>query len=135
VRFVQHGAAGHASAQPGGVLTVFPGDDPAGVPFPIARVFTITGVARGGSRGNHAHRVCTQLVTCLAGEVEVAVDDGRQTRNVVLSDAGTGLLIPPGLWNSITFAGPETLLAVFCDRPYEESDYIRDRGEFLRAGQ
>jgi hypothetical protein len=63
------------------------------------------------------------------------VDDGRQTRSVTLSDAATGLLIPPGLWMSITFAGPETLLAVFCDRPYEESDYIRDRGEFLRAGR
>jgi hypothetical protein len=71
VRFAQHGAAG-------GVLTVFPGGEPAGVPFAIARVFTITGVARGGSRGNHAHRACTQLVICLAGAVDGGCRGGRR---------------------------------------------------------
>lgn len=116
-----------------GVLTVFPGNDSQGVPFPIARVFTIGGVAPGGTRGYHAHRACTQLVVCLAGRAELRVDDGRDARTVTLDSAATGVLVPPGLWNVITFADAATVIAVFCDRPFEESDYIRDRALFLRA--
>lgn len=127
-RFAQHqGHDGH------GVLTVFPGDEPQGVPFPIARVFTLSGVAPGGTRGNHAHRACAQLVVCLAGRAEVSVEDGRAARTMALDSPATGVLIPPGLWSVITFATAATVIAVFCDRPYDERDYIRDRAEFLRA--
>lgn len=125
VSFVQH----HRD----GVLTVFPGDEPQGVPFSIARVFTLSGVVAGGTRGHHAHRACTQLVVCLAGRAEVRVDDGHDARTVTLDSAATGVLIPPGLWNVISFATAATVVAVFCDRPYDEADYLRDRAEFLRA--
>lgn len=33
------------------------------------------------------------------------------------------------LWNGVTFEGPATVLAVFCDELYEEDDYIRDWDE------
>jgi hypothetical protein len=124
---------GFAQHHGNGVLTVFPGGQPQGVPFPIARVFTISGVAPGGTRGHHAHRACAQLVVCLAGRAEVRVDDGREARTVKLDSAATGVLIPPGLWSVITFATAASVVAVFCDRVYEEGDYIRDRAEFLRA--
>lgn len=117
----------------GGVLTVYPGADPGGVPFLIARVFAISGVPAGGARGRHAHRGCSQLCVCLAGRVEIHVDDGRQRRSVRLEDPALGLLIPPWLWNEVIFSGPDTVLVVFCDEPYDERDYVRDRAEFLRA--
>ena len=116
-----------------GVLTVFPGGEPQGVPFAIAWVFTLSGIAAGATRGNHAHRACSQLVVCLAGRAEVRVDDGHDARVVTLDSAATGVLIPPGLWNVISFATAATVVAVFCDQPYDETDYIRDRAEFLRA--
>jgi oxalate decarboxylase/phosphoglucose isomerase-like protein (cupin superfamily) len=115
-----------------GVLTVYPAADPAGVPFPIARLFTLGGVAAGGTRGHHAHRACSQLLACLAGRAELAIDDGREQRRFVLEHPARGVLVPPGLWMVVTFAGPGTLVAVFCDRPFEESDYLRERAEFLR---
>ena len=115
-----------------GVLTVFAGDDPAGVPFTIRRVFTISGVSPGGRRGRHAHRACSQLCVCLTGRVDIRIDDGRNARAITLDSSGLGLLIPPGLWNEVTFAGTDTVLAVFCDEPYSEADYMRDRAEFLR---
>jgi oxalate decarboxylase/phosphoglucose isomerase-like protein (cupin superfamily) len=128
VRFAQH--LGHESD---GILTVFPGNDARGVPFPIARVFTLSRVAPGGTRGHHAHRACAQLVVCLTGRAEVRVEDGLAARTVQLDSAATGVLIPPGLWNVVTFASAATVIAVFCDRAYDEGDYIRDRAEFLRA--
>jgi hypothetical protein len=114
-----------------GVLTVYSGADTTGVPFPIARVFTLTGIAAGGTRGRHAHRACSQLFVGLSGRVELRVDDGRETRLIVLDDPAAGLLVPPGLWVELSFPGPEAVLVVFCDQPFDESDYIRDRAEFL----
>lgn len=114
-----------------GVLTVFPtGSD--GVPFPILRVFTITGVSNQGKRANHAHRRCAQMLACLAGHVAVSVNDGREVVMEALAADGTGLLIPPMLWNTVTFEGPSTVLAVFCNELYDEADYIRDWDEYLR---
>ena len=115
-----------------GVLTVFPGADAQGVPFPIARVFTITGVPAGGTRANHAHRGCSQLLACLAGSVKVFIDDGRDSTVASLNADGMGLLIPPMLWNTVEFKDSSTVLAVFCDEPYDPADYLRDREEFLR---
>ncbi len=125
VTFAQH--AGN------GTLTVYPASTPAGVPFPIARVFTLSGVAPGGVRGNHAHRRCSQLVVCLSGRTMVAVTNGRNSEEIVLASASDGLLVPPGLWLTMTMDGPATLVAVFCDQPYDEADYLRDWNEFLRS--
>lgn len=116
-----------------GVLTVYPASDPAGIPFPISRVFTIAGVAPGGVRGRHAHRCCTQLITCLSGQVTVLVTDGHASREIVLATGADGLLVPPGVWTTLTFASEAAVVAVFCDQPYDEGDYIRDWDEFLRS--
>ncbi|MBL7938030.1 MAG: FdtA/QdtA family cupin domain-containing protein [Flavobacteriales bacterium] len=113
-----------------GSLTVIPDEGPKGLGIPIRRVFTITNVPVGGIRGDHAHRDCTQVVVCLRGRVSIEVDDARDSITVVLESAGEGLSIPPGLWNKLTLEGPDTVLAVFCDQPYAESDYLRDRREF-----
>lgn len=110
-----------------GVLTVIPDTGPQGLGIPVRRVFTVTDVPAGGVRGNHAHRDCTQVVVCLRGRVSVRVDDGRDTITVELASADQGLSIPPGLWNHLTFDGPDTVIAVFCDQPYTEEDYLRDR--------
>lgn len=125
VAFAQH--AGN------GVLTVYPASDPAGIPFAVARVFTIAGVAAGGVRGRHAHRRCAQLIACLSGEAKILVTDGRESREITLAAAGEGLVVPPGVWTTLTFASEATVAAVFCDQPYDEGDYIRDWDEFLRS--
>ncbi len=113
-----------------GALTVIPDDGPNGLGIDIRRVFTITNVPAGGMRGNHAHRDCTQVVVCLKGSVSIEVDDARDSITLLLERAGEALSIPPGLWNKLIIEGPDTVLAVFCDQPYTESDYLRDRNEY-----
>ena len=49
---------------------------------------------------------------------------------VELTGSNQALSIPPGLWNRLTFDGPDTVIAVFCDEPYTEEDYLRDRAEY-----
>lgn len=99
--------------------------------FEVARVFAVTAVAAGERRGEHAHKQLNQLLVCLSGVIEVVVDDGEQRQTVTLDSPSRALHLPPGIWAEQTYGGPTTVLMVLCDRPYEESDYIRDYQEFL----
>jgi len=115
-----------------GVLTVFPGNDADGIPFPIARIFTIAEVPSGGTRADHAHRDCAQLLVCLTGKIDVWITDGTDSTVLEVRADGSGLLIPPMLWNTVRFEGRDTTLMVICDRPYEASDYVRGWQEYLQ---
>lgn len=99
------------------------------VPFAIARVFVVLAPV-GVIRGQHAHKACTQFLTCPIGSIEVRCDDGREIATYILDQPHIGLLIPPSIWAQQTYLTPGSAMAVLCDRPYESQDYIRDYGDF-----
>ena len=99
------------------------------VPFAIARVFGV-GAPAGAIRGQHAHKACTQFLTCPTGSIEVLCDDGFDTAMYILDWPDMGLLIPPGIWAQQTYRSPDSVLTVLCDWPYEAEDYIRDYNDF-----
>ena len=106
------------------------------VPFAIERVFTLR-APLGAIRGEHAHRRCTQLIVCVHGAVDIMSDDARDRRTFALDRSNLGLLVPPTIWNQITFRQDNSVLMVLCDRHYQEDDYIRfysDYLEFRKAG-
>jgi hypothetical protein len=112
-----------------GDLTVIEGE--VHVPFAIARVFVVRGF-EGAVRGEHAHKACTQFLTCPYGKVEVLCDDGSEVAIFVLDKPEVGLLLPPGIWAQQTYVVANSVLTVLCDRPYERLDYIRDYGEYKK---
>lgn len=101
----------------------------AQVPFAIARVFVVRASA-GAIRGQHAHKACTQFMTCPVGSVEIYYDDGHETATYVLDRPYVGLLVPPSIWAQQTYLTLGSVLTVLCDRPYEPQDYIRDYSDF-----
>lgn len=100
------------------------------VPFQIARVFVVR-APDGAVRGQHAHRACTQFLTCPQGVIEVECDDGLLKASFTLDHPNIGLLVPPSIWSQQTYNGKSAALTVLCDRPFDEDDYIRDYDEFL----
>jgi dTDP-4-dehydrorhamnose 3,5-epimerase-like enzyme len=100
-------------------------------PFSIMRMFSVRSEI-DGIRGRHAHRRCTQFLICINGAIEVQCDDSIETRKYVLDKANYGLLIPPRIWAEQKYIKENTVLTVLCDRPFDESDYIRDYKEFLK---
>ena len=103
------------------------------VPFPIKRVFYFYDIPAGANRGSHAHKVQHQCIVCLSGGFDVLLDDGRRKRTVHLKRPWQGLHIPPMVWASqVRFYSGTVGLVVASDH-FDESDYIRDYGEFLRA--
>jgi len=99
------------------------------VPFSIVRLFTVHAAA-GAIRGQHAHRLCAQFLTCPSGSVEVVCFDGQRYANYLLDQPHIGLLIPPGVWSQQKYLNPDTVLSVLCDRHYDEGDYIREMHQF-----
>ncbi len=101
------------------------------LPFPVRRVYWIYGTEPGVSRGFHAHKKLRQLCVCVAGSVRMSLFDGRHEENIVLDSSAKGLLIGPGLWREMHDFSPDCVLMVFADAEYDESDYIRNRTEFM----
>lgn len=100
------------------------------VPFAIARLFVLR-APQGAERGHHAHRLCSQFMICVHGSADILCDDGRNRRIFSLDRGNLALVVPPTIWCTVTFPQPDSVLAVLCDRVYEEHDYIRDYSEFL----
>jgi hypothetical protein len=112
-----------------GDLTIIEGMDR--IPFSIARVFVVRG-QEGSIRGEHAHKFCTQFLTCPHGSIEVCCTDGSTSKSYLLNRPDVGLLIPPSIWAHQNYLVPNSVLTVLCDRPYEAEDYIRDRGIYMK---
>jgi len=113
-----------------GNLCVYESDD--GVPFDIKRIFTVM-AKKNEIRGNHAHKICQQLLVCVSGEIEVTCDDGLNQRIYRLSEMGKGLLIPAGIWASEKYINEGSVLMVLCDQAYEKNDYIFNYEEFKKT--
>ena len=50
----------------------------------------------------------------------------------VLSESDKCLHIPPMIWCSQKYYSKNTVLLVFCDRPYEKNDYIHDYDQYKK---
>lgn len=102
-----------------------------GLPFAPLRCFLISDVPSKEVRGEHAHRRCAQLLTCLRGAVSVVCDDGQRRQEFTLDDPTLALHLPPMVWGTQFKYTSDALLMVFASRPYEPEDYIRDYDDFL----
>jgi dTDP-4-dehydrorhamnose 3,5-epimerase-like enzyme len=118
-------------ADPRGNLTFIEGS--RHVPFEIRRVFYLYDVPTGADRGAHAHRALHQCLICLAGSFEVAVDDGHQSKRILMNRPWRALHIPPMIWAAEVDFNPGSVCVVLASSLYDESDYYRDYSEFKAA--
>ncbi len=100
------------------------------VPFPVARIFYVSGVPAGMSRGGHAHYRCRQYVICQSGRVLLHLADGDSERAFELAP-GQAVLIEPGIFGTQTYLDDGSISLILCDRPYEADDYIHGMDAFM----
>ena len=101
------------------------------IPFAIARVYYVYATKPGVTRGLHAHRALHQMAVAVAGSCTMLLDDGARRIEVRLDDPAVGLTLPPMVWHEMSDFSADCVLMVLADAAYDESDYIRDYGEFL----
>jgi len=99
-------------------------------PFLIARVFIVRAPA-GSTRGQHAHKLCAQLLVCSNGAVSVICTDGLNSATYEINSPDFGLYVPPGIWAEQKYLSASSTLTVLCDRKYEAGDYIRNYTKYL----
>ena len=90
-----------------GELSVFE-QNPEAIPFQIKRIFNVR-ADKGSIRGLHAHRLCSQMLICSNGSVEVFCDDSSNQEVYLLDNPNYGLLVPPGVWDCRTSAFKDNL--------------------------
>jgi UDP-2-acetamido-3-amino-2,3-dideoxy-glucuronate N-acetyltransferase len=96
----------------------------------IKRVFWVSDVAPGETRGQHAHKSGHQVLICLSGSLEVTLRDHLGEETIVLSPNSPAIWMKPLTWGVQRFLQPETVLLVLASNEFDESDYIRDEQEF-----
>lgn len=97
--------------------------------FVPQRIFYVTGVPKDQVRGGHAHKECLQLLICLAGQIEVVLDDGNKISKRVLNPK-EAVLVDTLIWDSQRFLTGNDVLLVLASHPYDKSDYIEDYQTF-----
>lgn len=103
------------------------------IPFEIKRVYYIYGTGADVVRGRHSHRKLEQLIFCPIGSCDFILDDGTARETVRLQHPNQGLYIRKNIWREFTNFSPDCVVMVLASEHYDESDYIRDYGDFLAS--
>jgi dTDP-3-amino-3,4,6-trideoxy-alpha-D-glucose transaminase len=105
--------------------------------FPVRRAYYIRDVPAGQSRGGHGHKALRQCFLCLRGSVRLSVTGGGSTEVVELARPSQAAVVGAGCWRDLSDFSDDSVVIVLASEEYDEADYIRDYGDFLRwdAGQ
>jgi len=103
------------------------------IPFEIKRIYYIYDLENEKAiRGRHAHRTLEQVIFCINGSFILELDDGNRREQLLLNKRNIGIYLGVNLWHTMTQFSKDCLLLVFASDYYNESDYIRNYGEFLK---
>ena len=100
------------------------------IPFSIKRVYYLYDVPFNGERGGHAHKDLFQVLIALNGSFELLLDDGSNTKKILLDSPNIGLYIPNGIWREMNNFSKNSVCLVLASKDYDENDYIRNYQDF-----
>ncbi|MCB2296782.1 sugar 3,4-ketoisomerase [Clostridium tagluense] len=101
------------------------------IPFEIKRVYYITRVVEGVTRGFHSHRKIHQVLICLNGSIKIRVKNPNEEEIIELNDPSVGLYIGNYVWREMFDFTEGSVLLVLASEYYDEDDYIRNYDFYL----
>ena len=102
------------------------------IPFDINRVYYLSEVPKGATRGGHAHRALHQLLIAVTGSFDIHLDDGFNKKTIKLSQSDSGLYVCPMIWRDIDNFSENSVCLVFASEYYDEQDYYRSYDLFIK---
>ena len=102
------------------------------IPFDIKRIYWIYDVPGGEFRGGHAFKEQQELIIVLSGSLDIVIFDGTEEKKFSLNRSYYGLYVPSGLWRHMENFATNTVALVVSSTSFEETDYIRNKDEFLK---
>ncbi|MND67370.1 dTDP-3-amino-3,6-dideoxy-alpha-D-galactopyranose 3-N-acetyltransferase [compost metagenome] len=103
------------------------------IPFDLKRLYYIFDAKPDVPRGFHAHKELHQIAFCIKGKCKMLMDNGFTKEEVWLDQPNKGLQIPPLIWHEMHDFSEDCVLLVLASEHYDESDYIRDYADFIKA--
>ena len=103
------------------------------IPFDLKRLYYIFDAKPDVPRGFHAHKELHQIAFCIKGKCKMLMDNGFAKEEVWLDQPNKGLQIPPMIWHEMHDFSEDCVLLVLASEHYDESDYIRDYADFIKA--
>ena len=100
------------------------------IPFHIKRVYYMYDTKDGVRRGGHAHIKLEQILICINGSSKIHLDNGTETKEILLEKPYEGLYISNDMWREMYNFSHDAVLVVLASEIYDESDYIRDYNKF-----
>ena len=92
------------------------------LPFENKRTFYI--VHGSQKRGGHRHHVTRQAMVCLAGSVDIYMNNNRSEETITLNHPSQCLLIEPQDWHHMENFSSDAILLVFASEAFDMKDYI-----------
>ena len=96
------------------------------LPFTPKRIFVVSNVPKGETRGGHAHHNTEQLLICLEGEILVKLFDGEVTKTYTLNPMQF-IHVPSKIWDAQEFKTTGSVLLVLASTEYNREDYIESK--------
>ena len=103
------------------------------IPFEIKRIYYLYDVPGDSGRGSHAHKDLQQLIIAMSGSFDVVLDDGLEKKRFHLARSYYGLYVCPMIWRELDNFSSGSVCLVLASNLFNDNDYFRDYGEFLRA--
>lgn len=108
-----------------------PIEEKSDIPFEIKRIYYITRVEQGVTRGFHSHRKLHQVLICLNGSIKIRVKNPKDEEIYELKDPSIGLYIGPYVWREMFDFTEGSVLLVLASEYYDEEDYLRDYESYV----
>jgi len=105
-------------------------EHPNQLPFEIHRTYWIYDVPGGEIRGSHAFKEQQEFIIALSGSFDVVLHNGSEEIKYSMNRSYYGLYIPKMYWRRLENFSTNSLALIVSDKPFYESDYIRDFDEF-----
>ena len=104
-------------------------------PMKVRRIFFLYG-KKNKTRGEHAHKKCSQFFVLIHGKVILNIKTPKTKRRIVLNHLSkTAILVPPKYWCGVKFLNKDSILMVAADKYYNFNDYLEtfdDYKKYLR---
>ena len=88
--------------------------------FKTERVYYVNSLKTEHKRGDHAHRVQSQILFVLHGKLVVTLDDGEKSVALEMDEYSNGLLIGPVTWCTIEAKLDNSLYLILADGLYDQ---------------
>ncbi len=102
------------------------------IPFDIKRVFYMYDSDSTVIRGQHANRETEFVLINVSGTSKVRIDNGTESRIILLDRPGIGLYLSSMLWKDMYDFSANSVLLVLASRHYDPNEYIRNYDDYLR---